>query len=105
MNDSLIDLNSLKGDRHLANHKSEIKRATQNEVRRLRNKTVKTRIKSVVKEIRQAIENNVTEEVSKMLDGAKSAIQKAAKKGVIKKNTASRKISRLTKQLNKAKVQ
>ncbi|MBA3030965.1 MAG: 30S ribosomal protein S20 [Proteobacteria bacterium] len=89
----------------MANHKSEIKRATQNEVRRLRNKTVKTRIKSVVKEIRQAIENNVTEEVSKMLDGAKSAIQKAAKKGVIKKNTASRKISRLTKQLNKAKVQ
>ena len=89
----------------MANHKSEIKRATQNEARRLRNKAVKTRIKNVVKDVRQALESKTTEDISKILDGAKSAIQKAAKKGVIKKNTASRKISRLAKQLNKAKAE
>lgn len=39
----------------------------------------------------------------KIFDTAKSTIQKAAKKGVIKKETASRKISRLAKQINKIK--
>lgn len=87
----------------MANHKSEIKRATQNEARRLRNKTVKTRVKNVVKEVREAMEGKSAEEVLKLLDTAKSTIQKAAKKGVIKKETASRKISRLAKQANKAK--
>ena len=38
----------------MANHKSALKRAGQNETRRMRNKTVKTRVKHVVKEVRQA---------------------------------------------------
>lgn len=87
----------------MANHKSEIKRATQNEARRLRNKTVKTRVKSVVKDVREAIDGKSAEEAMKIFDTAKSTIQKAAKKGVIKKETASRKISRLAKQINKIK--
>jgi small subunit ribosomal protein S20 len=49
------------------------------------------------------MEGKSAEEVLKLLDTAKSTIQKAAKKGVIKKETASRKISRLAKQANKAK--
>lgn len=64
----------------MANHKSALKRARQNVVRRTRNRTSKTRIKHVVKEIRLAVNENSPESASK-LDVAKSVIDKAAKKG------------------------
>jgi small subunit ribosomal protein S20 len=86
---------------NLANHKSAMKRARQNDIRRLRNKAVKTRVKSLVKDFRLAAGENSSEDCAKKLDVTKSVIDKAAKKGVIKKQTASRKISRLAKQLNK----
>ena len=79
----------------MANHKSALKRAGQNEARRLRNKTVKTRIKNVVKEVRGTAETGG--DAVEKLASAQSAIDKAAKKGVIHKRTASRKISRLAK--------
>ena len=79
----------------MANHKSALKRAGQNETRRLRNKTVKTRIKNVVKEVRGTV--GTEENAAETLAAAQSAIDKAAKKGVIHKRTASRKISRLAK--------
>ena len=85
----------------MANHKSALKRARQNEIRRLRNKAVKTRVKSLVKDVRLAASENSSEDAALKLDTAKSVIDKAAKKGVIKKQTASRKISRLAKQINK----
>ena len=85
----------------MANHKSALKRAGQNEIRRLRNKAVKTRVKSVVKEVRTAIDQNLQEDASTKLEIAKSAIDKAAKRGVITKKTAARKVSRLAKQVNK----
>ena len=79
----------------MANHKSALKRARQNENRRLRNKGVKTRVKSVVKAVRTA-----GDDAAAKLDEAKSVIDKAAKKGVIHKRTAARKISRLAKHAN-----
>ncbi len=80
----------------MANHKSAIKRARQNELRRLRNKAVKTRIKSIVKEVRSS-----TGDYGKtQLQAAQSVIDRASKKGVIHKRTAARKISRLTKLAN-----
>ncbi len=85
----------------MANHKSALKRARQNDLRRLRNKTVKTRMKSVVKDTRLAIDENSVEVAAGKLDIAKSVIDKAAKRGVIHKKTASRKVSRLAKQINK----
>ena len=85
----------------MANHKSALKRAGQNEIRRLRNKAVKTRVKSVVKDVRLAIDENLQDDASQKLEVAKSAIDKAAKKGVITKKTAARKVSRLAKQVNK----
>jgi small subunit ribosomal protein S20 len=85
----------------LANHKSALKRARQNEDRRLRNKTTKTRVKNVVKAVRQAAAQGDGKTAAE-LNAAKSVIDKAAKKGVIHRNTAARKISRLTKQLNAA---
>jgi small subunit ribosomal protein S20 len=84
----------------LANHKSAIKRARQNEVRRLRNKSVKTKIKNVIKDLRPSVSETSKEEALKKLDIAKSSIDRAAQKGVIHKKTASRKISRLSKLVN-----
>jgi small subunit ribosomal protein S20 len=84
----------------LANHKSAIKRAGQNEIRRMRNKSVKTRIKNSVKNVRLAVSKKSSEAALKKLDDAKSIIDKAAKKGAIHTKTASRKISRLTKLVN-----
>ena len=84
----------------MANHKSAIKRAGQNEIRRIRNKSVKTRIKNSVKNVRLAVSEKSSEAALKKLDDAKSIIDKAAKKGTIHTKTASRKISRLTKLVN-----
>jgi small subunit ribosomal protein S20 len=84
----------------LAYHKSALKRARQNEDRRLRNKSVKTSVKNIVKEVRLAASETSKEAKLKKLDTAKSKIDKAAKKGVIHKKTASRKISRLSRLIN-----
>ncbi len=84
----------------MANHKSAKKRAKQNEIKRVRNNSVKTRIKNIVKEVRLAIDENSKEQADIKLKNAKSVIAKAAKKGVIHGNTASRKISRLSKHVN-----
>jgi small subunit ribosomal protein S20 len=84
----------------LAIHKSALKRARQNEVRRIRNKSTKTRIKNIVKDVRLAVSEKSKESALTKLDTAKSIIDKAAKKGVIHKKTASRKISRLSKNIN-----
>ena len=84
----------------MANHKSALKRARQNEIRRLRNKASKTRVKNQVKEVRSAAGEASTEETMAKLNQAKSSIAKAAKKGAIHKRTAARKISRLDKLVN-----
>jgi small subunit ribosomal protein S20 len=93
----------------LANHKSALKRARQNELSRLRNKTVKTRVKSIVKDVRSSVEESSVEEssngdVTAKLIAAQTLIDKASKKGVIHKKTAARKISRLSKLVNSAKA-
>ncbi|MGD9364837.1 MAG: 30S ribosomal protein S20 [Desulfobacteraceae bacterium] len=81
----------------MANHKSALKRAGQNEIRRMRNRSVKTRVKTVVKQVRQAVSENSTDLTNANLKAAQSAIDKASKKGVLHKRTAARKISRLAK--------
>ena len=79
----------------MANNKSALKRARQNEIRRLRNKSMKTRTKNITKSVREAVNEKSIDTARSELDSAKSVIAKAAKKGVIHKNTAARKISRL----------
>jgi small subunit ribosomal protein S20 len=88
----------------LAYHKSALKRARQNENRRLRNKSVKTNVKNIVKEVRLAVSETSKEAASEKLRMAKSKIDKAARKKVIHKKTASRKISRLSKLINSVSV-
>ena len=84
----------------MADHKSALKRARQNEQRRIRNKTTKTKVKNIVKDVRLAAGKESNETVLNKLNQAQSIIDKAAKKGVIHKKTASRKISRLAGLVN-----
>jgi small subunit ribosomal protein S20 len=88
----------------LANHKSALKRARQNETNRLRNKAVKTRARSIVKDVRASVEESSNGDVMAKLTAAQSLFDKASKKGVIHKKTAARRISRLVKLVNSAKT-
>lgn len=85
----------------MANHKSALKRHRQSLKRRARNRAVKTRIKNVVKNVREAIASGNQEQASTALNAAVSTLDKAAGKGVIHWRTAGRKISRLNKAVNK----
>lgn len=84
----------------MAIHKSALKRARQNKVRRLRNLGYKTSVKKAVKEVRAAVASNSPEEAKERFIKAVSITQKTASKGVIHKKKASRKISRLARQIN-----
>lgn len=84
----------------MANHKSALKRARQNEIRRERNKTGRTRVKNMVKSLRMTAAEKSSEELAAQMVETQAAIDKAAKKGIIHKKTAARKISRLTKMVN-----
>ena len=84
----------------MANHKSALKRAKQNEAKRLRNKTVRTGTKSIIKKVRAAAGEGSAEKAMAELNEAKSVIDKSAQKGVLHKKNAARKISRLSKLVN-----
>ena len=84
----------------MAIHKSAIKRDRQSKVRRLRNMAYKTMAKKAIKDVRLAIANKKIEDAKLSLNKATSILQKVQSKGTIHKNTASRKISRLTLQVN-----
>ncbi|SPF40737.1 30S ribosomal protein S20 [Syntrophobacter sp. SbD1] len=84
----------------MANHKSAIKRARQGEEQRVRNRSRKTRMKNVVRGLEDVIAAKSTEKIAEALKTAVSVIAKTASKGVIHRNTASRKISRLTRRVN-----
>ena len=88
----------------MANHKSALKRARQNELSRLRNKAVKTRVKSIVKDVRFSVEESSNGDVMAKLTAAQTLIDKASKKGVLHKKTAARKISRLSRLVNSTKT-
>ncbi len=84
----------------MANHRSALKRARQDEGKRLRNMAYKTRMKHAVKQVRSSVADNAADEAKERLVKAVSILQKTASKGIIHRNSASRKISRLTKQVN-----
>ena len=84
----------------MATHKSAIKRARQNRDRNLRNKLRRTRVKNVIKRVRAAINEKSPEAAQTALAAAIPVIHKAAQDGAIHRNTASRKISRLTRHVN-----
>ncbi len=84
----------------MANHKSALKRNRQSQVRRLRNRACKTKLKTVVKDLLQAIDDKSVEKAQDALKTAIKVIDKTAGKGIIPRNTASRRISRLTRRVH-----
>lgn len=82
--------------------KSAKKALRQNIKRRARNLVYKKKLKKTIKELRFLVSEKKIEEAKKLLPQAYKILDKAAKVGVIKKNTASRKKSRLTLLLNKS---
>lgn len=85
----------------MANIKSQKKRILTNEKAAARNRAVKSSVKTAVKKVRVAVESGDKEAADAALKAAASTIDKAKAKGVLKKNTASRKVSRLTQSVNK----
>lgn len=84
----------------MANIKSAKKRIKVIETRTARNKATKSRVKTAIKKVDAAVAANDKEAAKAALTAATSEIAKAAGKGVYHKNTASRKISRLSKAVN-----
>jgi len=80
--------------------KSVLKRIRQDAKRRLRNQAWRTKIKTCIKKVEETIAQNNKDSIQAVLNEAIKVISKAASKGIIHKNTASRKISRLTKKAN-----
>lgn len=81
--------------------KSAKKALKQSKKRRQRNLRRLNAMREIVKKIKKLVEENKKEEALKLLPQTYKAIDKAAKNNIIKKNTASRKKSRLTKLVNK----
>lgn len=79
----------------MANLQSAKKRIRQNEKRRLRNRVYRGRARSFVKKARMAIEAGSVDEARTATQTAVSALDKAAEKGVLHKNNASRRKGRL----------
>ncbi len=85
----------------MANIKSAKKRILVIETKTERNKAAKSRVKTFVKKVYAAIDAGDKAAADAALKDAISEISKAASKGIYHKSTASRKISRLTKAVNK----
>lgn len=81
-------------------HKSTIKRARQAEKRHLRNKAALSSVKGAMKRVLTAVEGKKPEDARALLREATSALSKAVTKGVLKRNTASRRISQLAIKVN-----
>ncbi len=81
-------------------HKSTIKAARQAEKRRLRNRAVLSGAKSLIKKVTTAVERKDSEGAKASLREATSTLNKAVTKGVMKRNTVSRRISRLARRVN-----
>jgi small subunit ribosomal protein S20 len=84
----------------LANKKSAIKRLRSAGRRRLRNRVYRGGARTIVRSARQLIEAGREEEAREAVRRAASALDKAAEKGIIHKNNAARRKSRLMRQLN-----
>jgi small subunit ribosomal protein S20 len=84
----------------LATHKSAEKRNRQNKKRRVRNMSTKSLVKTMTKKVIKAVGEKDQEGAKKKLLEAVVAIDKAASKRVFHKNTAARKISKLTRKVN-----
>ena len=88
----------------MANIQSAIKRARQNEKRRVANRIYRSSSRTRIKTARRLIEAGELEQAELQVSAAISALDRAAQKGIIHKNNAARRKSRLVKMLRSAQV-
>lgn len=81
----------------MAIHPSAIKRHQQSLKKKARNIETKSKLRTLIKKARQAIEANNRDDTQKQIRVVNQALGKAVSKGIIKKNTASRWLSRLSR--------
>jgi small subunit ribosomal protein S20 len=86
---------------HIPNHPSAQKRHRQSLKRQARNRAIKTRVRGSAKLALDAIEGNDKEAAAKSLRETMRVLHKAASKGAINRNAASRKIARLSRRLDR----
>ena len=87
----------------MPNTKSSIRRVKRTQLQASVNKIRKSKYKSAVKKMSIYLESGKISEAKKFLPKFHSQLMKVAKTGVVSKKTASRKISRITKKINKSK--
>ncbi len=92
-------------DLKLAHHKSAKKRIRTSEKRHLMNKAVKSTVRTYIKRSRTYIKAGNLEAAEKAAHNAVRALDRAAEKGILHKNNAARRKSRLMAALNKARTQ
>ena len=85
----------------MAIHKSVIKRQKQADKKHSINKSVKSMLKTLAKKVEQAVEAKNADVAKEAMVKAMKAYDKAASNGILHKNTASRKISRLSIKVGK----
>ncbi|MDQ6693448.1 MAG: 30S ribosomal protein S20 [Chloroflexota bacterium] len=88
----------------MANIKSAIKRIRQTERKRLRNKPVRTALKTYIRSAQSQIAAQQPEDAAQAVVRAISALDKAAGKGIIHRNQAARRKSRLMAKLNRMSI-
>lgn len=84
----------------MANIKSQKKRILTNEKRRVRNKEVRTALKTQIKQFHQALASGGEEEATRALHKASRELDRAASKGVVHRNNAANRKSSLARMLN-----
>jgi len=87
----------------MPNIKSAVQRVKQTRLQTVKNKIRKSKYKSAVRQMSIYLESGKISEAKKFLPKFHSQLMKVAKTGVVSKKTASRKISRVTKKINKSK--
>ena len=86
----------------MPNHKSAEKRVRQNEKRRVINRSHRSKVRTYIKRLREALDSGKGEDVQTVLPEVISVIDKSVQKGVMHKNAAARYKSRLTVRANQA---
>ena len=84
----------------MANIKSQMKRIKTNEANRLRNKSVKSSVKTAIRKFREAADSGDKDKAVEMQRAAGRALDKASSKGVIHANQAANKESAMAKRTN-----
>lgn len=85
----------------MANHKSAEKRIRQTETRTERNRYYRTRMKNIIRAVKEAVASKDVSKAQESFKIANREIHKFVSKGILKKNTASRKVSRLNETVRK----